>query len=79
MQSHVFHEDVFYAYFRPFRHPASELNIWGGFALETFSKDLLIVRNYAENFVWTGFTINWSVFTLFPTEMVGTPAWWPTF
>ena len=53
MQSTVFHEDVLYEFFRPFRHPASEFDIWGGHGLETFGQDLLIVRNYAENFVWT--------------------------
>jgi hypothetical protein len=49
----VFHEDVFYTYFRPLRHPSSSFNIWGGHGLETFGKDLQIVKNYAENFVWT--------------------------
>ena len=49
----VFHEDVLYEYFRPFRHPRAHFNIWGGHGLETFGKDLQIVRSYPGNFVWT--------------------------
>jgi len=48
-----FHEDVFYEYFHPFRHPAARFNIWGGHGLETFGEDLLIVREYAQEYVWT--------------------------
>ena len=48
-----FHEDVFYEYFRPFRHPDAEFNIWGGHGLETFGSDLLIVQRYDQNYVWT--------------------------
>lgn len=49
----TFHEDVFYTYFRPYRHPASLHNIWGGHGLETFGEDLEIVRSADLNFVWT--------------------------
>lgn len=49
----VFHEDVFYAYFQPFRHPSSRFNISGGHGFETFGGDLQIARNFAQNFVWT--------------------------
>lgn len=49
----IFHEDVFYAYFRPFRHPSSHFNIWGGHGLETFGEDLQIVKSFNQNFVWT--------------------------
>lgn len=49
----VFHEDVFYEYFRPFRHPSAHFDIWGGHGLETFSEDLEIVRSYDVKFVWT--------------------------
>ena len=52
-ESAVFHEDVFYEFFRPFRHPSSHFDIWGGYGLETFGEDLQIVKNYTENFVWT--------------------------
>jgi hypothetical protein len=49
----VFHEDVFYENFRPFRHPSSHFDIWGGYGLETFGEDLQIVKSYSGNFVWT--------------------------
>lgn len=49
----VFHEDVLYEYFRPFRHPRAHFHIWGGHGLETFGEDLQIVRSYPETFVWT--------------------------
>lgn len=53
LRTTVFHEDVFYAYFRPFRHPASNFNIWGGHGLETFGEDLRIAASLGQNFVWT--------------------------
>lgn len=49
----VFHEDVYYAYFQPFRHPASHFNIWGGHGLETFGDDFQIVKRFPLCFVWT--------------------------
>jgi len=49
----VFHEDVYDAYFQPFRHPAAHLNIWGGHGLETFGEDFQVAKNFASNFVWT--------------------------
>lgn len=49
----VFHEDVFYAYFRPFRHPLARFDIWGGHGLETFGEDLQLAFDYDENHVWT--------------------------
>lgn len=52
-KSTVFHEDVFYEHFRPFRHPAAHFDIWGGHGLETFGADLQIVKSYPEDFVWT--------------------------
>jgi hypothetical protein len=52
-KSTVFHEDVFYEYFRPFRHPAAHFDIWGGHGLETFGADLQVVKSYSEDFVWT--------------------------
>ena len=52
-ESNVFHEDVFYEYFRPFRHPSASFDIWGGLGLETFGDDLKLARDYDENFVWT--------------------------
>mgnify|MGYP000872254525 FL=1 len=49
----VFHEDVFYAYFQPFRHPSSHFNIWGGHGLETFGEDFKIARSLHPHHVWT--------------------------
>ena len=52
-QSSVFHEDVFYEYFRPFRHPSAGFYVWGGHGLETFGDDLKIIEDHAQEFVWT--------------------------
>ena len=52
-QTPSFHEDVFYAYFRPFRHPASSFDIWGGHGLETFGSDWQLAADFDQNFVWT--------------------------
>ena len=49
----VFHEDVFYAYFHPFRHPSSRFNIWGGLGLETFGEDLRLVHTLDASYLWT--------------------------
>ena len=49
----VLHEDVFYEYFRPSRHPLAQHNIWGGHGLETFGEDLSLVRRLDSNYVWT--------------------------
>src|SRR5271169_5785406 len=40
----VLHEDAFYEYFKPYRHPDACYDIWGGLGLETFGKDLDTVR-----------------------------------
>lgn len=49
----IFHEDVFYEYFRPFRHPLARFDIWGGHGLGTFGEDFQIVLAHPKNFVWT--------------------------
>ena len=49
----VFHEEVFYAYFRPFRHPAASYDIWGGDGLETFGDDFQIGKRINSSFLWT--------------------------
>lgn len=49
----VLHEDVFYDYFKPIRHPNAAHKIWGGHGLATYGKDLEIVRNYDLDYVWT--------------------------
>ena len=51
--SKCFHEDVFYEYFRPFRHPEAHFDIWGGHGLETFGDDLRIVQKHDALNVWT--------------------------
>ena len=52
-KSTVFHEDVFYEHFRPFRHPLARFDIWGGHGLETFGDDLQLAFVHDENHVWT--------------------------
>ncbi len=49
----VFHEDVFYEYFKPYRHPLSHHDIWGGHGLETYGKDFDLVRTLDPLYVWT--------------------------
>ena len=49
----VLHEDTFYEYFKPIRHPEARYDIWGGHGLETFGDDLEIVRRHNSAFVWT--------------------------
>ena len=53
MRTSTFHEDVFYEYFRPYRHPKAEFDIWGGHGLETFGADLALVRKFDQDYVWT--------------------------
>ena len=53
MVSNIFHEEVFYTLFRPFRHPSSQFSIWGGICLETIGSDLQIVRAHPVRFVCT--------------------------
>jgi len=47
------HEDAFYEFFRPYRHPKSSCDIWGGIGLETFSEDLELVKSLPSEYVWT--------------------------
>ena len=49
----VLHEDTFYEYFKPIRHPDAQYDIWGGYGLETFGKDLEVVRCHDQSFLWT--------------------------
>ena len=49
----ILHEDTFYEYFNPIRHPDAHYDIWGGHGLETFGEDLEIVRRYDRAFLWT--------------------------
>lgn len=52
-KTHVFHEDSFYEYFKPFRHADVQYDIWGGHGLETFGEDFELVRRQDPAFVWT--------------------------
>lgn len=49
----VLHEDTFYEYFKPIRHPDASYDIWGGQGLETFGEDLELVRRHDQSFLWT--------------------------
>jgi len=49
----VLHEDAFYEYFKPYRHPKSSGNIWGGLGLETYGKDYETILKCDESYVWT--------------------------
>ena len=50
---YTLHEDTFYEYFEPYRHPEAHFDIWGGIGLETFDEDLVIVRRMDPEYVWT--------------------------
>lgn len=49
----ILHEDTFYEYFEPYRHPEARCNAWGGIGLETFGKDHEIVRRIEPEYLWT--------------------------
>lgn len=49
----ILHEDAFYEFFVPYRHPKAAHDIWGGYGLETFGPDLELVRSLDQNHVWT--------------------------
>jgi len=49
----VLHEDTFYEYYKPYRHPQASDDVWGGHGLETFGSDLEIVRRSDPNHLWT--------------------------
>lgn len=50
---HALHEDAFYEYFKPYRHPDAQHDIWGGHGLETFGADLELVRRLDSSYLWT--------------------------
>lgn len=49
----VLHEDTFYEYFKPYRHPKSNHNIWGGNGIETFGADFSLLQTLPAENVWT--------------------------
>jgi hypothetical protein len=53
MKTKIFHEDVFYEFFKPYRHPGAKNDIWGAIGLETFGEDLDTARKHPPEFLWT--------------------------
>lgn len=51
--STLLHEDSFYEFFRPYRHPSAAFNVWGGFGLETHGGDFELVQSLPPEHVWT--------------------------
>lgn len=49
----LLHEDVFYEFFRPYRHPQATENCWGGLGLETFGADFELLRSLDIDHLWT--------------------------
>jgi len=49
----VLHEDAFYEYFKPYRHPNARHDIWGGYGLETFGADFELTCRLDPSYVWT--------------------------
>jgi hypothetical protein len=49
----AFHEDAFYAYFKPYRHPQASWEIWENIGLETFGEDWKLVQSLDPRYVWT--------------------------
>jgi len=47
------HEDAFYEFFRPYRHPQASCDIWGGIGLEAVGDDLELVKSLPVESVWT--------------------------
>jgi hypothetical protein len=52
-ESLILHEDTFYEYFVPYRHPKATGNAWGELGLEPYHKDYEIVLSHDPNYVWT--------------------------
>ena len=48
-----FHEDIFYAYFLPYRHQNASDDVWGGIGLETYGEDFKLLNSLDWNYVWT--------------------------
>lgn len=49
----VLHEDAFYEYFKPYRHPDARYDVWGGHGIETFGTDLELVHRLDPSYLWT--------------------------
>lgn len=49
----MLHEDAFEAYFEPYRHPASETDIWNNLGLTVYGKELATLKTVSSDYVWT--------------------------
>jgi len=47
------HEDAYYEFFRPYRHPLSHHDVWGGIGIETFGDDMALVMSLPATHLWT--------------------------
>lgn len=47
------HEDTFYEFFQPYRHPNTTYDCFGGIGLETFGADRDLALGLDSDFVWT--------------------------
>lgn len=47
------HEDTFYEYFQPYRHPQTSLDCFGGIGMEIFGRDRDLAYSLDSNFIWT--------------------------
>ena len=47
------HEDTFYEYFQPYRHPATSMSCFGDLGLETYGKDRELAYSIDSTFMWT--------------------------
>jgi hypothetical protein len=53
-QPYVFlHEDAFYAYFEPYRHPDATCNVWNELGLSAYGKDWATLKTVSSDYVWT--------------------------
>ena len=49
----LLHEDTFYEFFVPYRHPKAKAALWNGMGLDSFGDDFQLVRSIDDNYVWT--------------------------
>ncbi len=49
----ILHEDTFYEYFIPYRHPKTKDDCWGGIGLETYGEDYELAKSIDDNYIWT--------------------------
>lgn len=47
------HEDAFYEFFQPYRHPDTTFDCFGGIGLETFGADRDLAYSLDSDYVWT--------------------------